>query len=114
VVGVLSAGWVNPESHPAWLDVRFEVLATQRTYLIDSPYHAFTLYKPEGLERRPWWRRDVYGLVDEFVRAILEDREPAITGEDGRAALAIVLAAYESSKRGQVVDLNSWPAVSPQ
>ncbi len=114
VVGVLSAGWVNPESHPAWLDVRFEVLATQRTYLIDSPYHAFTLYKPEGLERRPWWRRDVYGLVDEFVRAILEDREPAITGEDGRAALAIVLAAYESSKRGQVVDLNSWPAASAQ
>lgn len=51
VVGVLSAGWVNPESHPAWLDVRFEVLATRRTCLIDSPYHAFTLYKLQSRKR---------------------------------------------------------------
>ncbi len=103
VVGVLSAGWVNPESFPAWLDVRFEVLATERTYLIDSPYHAFTLHGPAGVESRPWWRRDVDGLVDEFLHAIIEDREPAITGEDGRAALAIVLAAYESARLGRPV-----------
>ena len=45
------------------------------------------------------------GLVNEFVKAILEDREPAITGEDARAALAISLAAYESSASGKVVGL---------
>ncbi|MDQ7030299.1 MAG: hypothetical protein Q9O62_11230 [Ardenticatenia bacterium] len=83
--------------------MRFEVLATKRTYLIDSPYHAFTLYGPTGTEVRPWWRRDVDGLVNEFIHAILEDREPAITGEDGRAALAIVLAAYESARLGRPV-----------
>ena len=45
------------------------------------------------------------GLVGEFVRAILEDRGPAISGEDARAALAIVLAAYESSASGKVIVL---------
>jgi len=47
----------------------------------------------------------VDGLVDEFARAILEDREPAISGEDARAALSIALAAYRSSASGKVVVL---------
>ncbi len=105
VVGALSAGWANPDSYPAWLDVRFEILTTRRAYLVTSPYHGFTVYGKSVAERRYWWRRDVDGLVDDFIQAILHDREPAITGEDGRAALAIALAAYESARLGQVVVL---------
>lgn len=107
VVAALSAGWANPDSVPAWLDVRFEILTTRRAYLIDRPYHDFALYGPQRAERRSWWRQDIDGLVDEFVQAVLEDREPAITGDDGRAALAIVLAAYESSRTGQVVEMTT-------
>jgi len=62
-------------------------------------------YGPDRAERQYWWRRDVDGLVDEFVKAVLEDREPAISGEDARAALAIALAAYESSTSGRVIAL---------
>jgi len=105
MVGALSAGWANPDGYPTWLDVRFEILTTQGAFLIDSPYHDYWCYGTIRAERQYWWRRDVDGLVDEFVRAILEDREPAITGEDARAALAISLAAYESSASGQVVVL---------
>jgi predicted dehydrogenase len=105
VVGALSAGWPNPDSYPTWLDVRFEVLTTKAAFLIDSPYHDYWCYDSARAERQYWWRRDVDGLVDEFARAILEDREPAITGEDARAALAIALAAYESARTEQVVSL---------
>ncbi|MCD6555348.1 MAG: Gfo/Idh/MocA family oxidoreductase [Anaerolineae bacterium] len=105
VVGTLSAGWANPDSYPTWLDVRFEVLTTNGAFLIDSPYHDYWCYGPDRAERQYWWRRDVDGLVDEFVRAILENREPMITGGDARAALAIALAAYESSASGEVVTL---------
>jgi UDP-N-acetylglucosamine 3-dehydrogenase len=103
VVGAMSAGWANPDSYPTWLDVRFEILTTKAAFLIDSPYHDYWCYGPDRAERQYWWRRDVDGLVDEFARAILEDREPAISGEDARAALAIALAAYESAETGQVV-----------
>jgi len=103
VVGALSAGWANPDSYPTWLDVRFEVLTTKEAFLIDSPYHDYWCYGPDRAERQYWWRRDVDGLVDEFARAVLEDREPAISGEDARAALTIALAAYESAETGQVV-----------
>jgi predicted dehydrogenase len=105
VVAVLSAGWANPDSYPAWLDVRFEILTTKLAFLIDSPYHSFTVYRQQRAERRYWWRRDVDGLLDDFVQAVRQDREPAITGEDGRAALAIALAAYESARRDEVVEL---------
>jgi predicted dehydrogenase len=105
VIGALSAGWANPDGYPTWLDVRFEILTTKEAFLIDSPYHDYWCYGPDRAERQYWWRRDVDGLVNEFARTILEDREPAISGEDARAALAITLAAYESSRTGQVVSL---------
>lgn len=41
----------------------------------------------------------------EFVTAIREDRDPSVTGEDGRAALAVALAAYRSAEEGRVVQV---------
>lgn len=41
--------------------------------------------------------------IGEFVSAILEDREPCVTGEDGRRSLACVKAAYESARTGAPV-----------
>jgi UDP-N-acetylglucosamine 3-dehydrogenase len=102
VVGALSAGWANPDGYPTWLDVRFEILTTEGAFLIDSPYHDYWCYDSTRAEKQYWWRRDVDGLVDEFARAIREDREPAITGEDARTVLAIALAAYESARTGRV------------
>lgn len=45
--------------------------------------------------------------IGEFVGAILEDREPCVTGEDGRASLACVMAAYESARSGKPVRLDN-------
>lgn len=45
------------------------------------------------------------GVIDEFVAAITEGREPIVTGRDGHQALAIVLAAMDSSAKGQWVDI---------
>jgi predicted dehydrogenase len=44
--------------------------------------------------------------ISEFVKAILEDREPCVTGEDGRRSLACVMAAYESARTGKPVTIN--------
>jgi UDP-N-acetylglucosamine 3-dehydrogenase len=105
VVGALSAGWANPDSYPTWLDVRFEILTTECAFLVDSPYHDYWCFGATRAEKLYWWRRDVDLLVDEFARAILEDREPAISGEDARAALAIALAACESARTGRVMSI---------
>lgn len=43
--------------------------------------------------------------LGDMVAAIREDREPRVTGEDGRRPLEIVLAVYESSRTGGEVSL---------
>jgi predicted dehydrogenase len=43
--------------------------------------------------------------VDEFIRCIVEDREPLLTGKDARAVLEVCLAAYESVRVGKPVTL---------
>lgn len=44
--------------------------------------------------------------VTEFIAAIREQRSPAVTGADGRAALIIALALYESAATGLPVALD--------
>lgn len=41
----------------------------------------------------------------EFIDAILEDRSPSVTGEDGRAAVEVALAAYQSAAEGRIINL---------
>jgi UDP-N-acetyl-2-amino-2-deoxyglucuronate dehydrogenase len=43
--------------------------------------------------------------LQDFVDAIREDRRPMVTGEDGRAAVEIILAVYRSARTGQPVTL---------
>lgn len=44
-------------------------------------------------------------FLQDFTDAIQQNRQPSITGHDGRQAVAIALAAYESQKSGQPVVL---------
>jgi predicted dehydrogenase len=46
-------------------------------------------------------------MVLEFRRSILENSEPAITGEEGLNDLDLVLRVYESAESGLPVELNS-------
>lgn len=43
----------------------------------------------------------------EFVASILEGREPLVTGEDGKRAVAIVQAIYQASESGKTVYLGA-------
>lgn len=38
------------------------------------------------------------GVIDHFVESITEDKDPLITGEEGKQSLGIILAALESSE----------------
>ena len=43
--------------------------------------------------------------VQDLVNAIREDRDPLITGEEGRKAVEVILAIYRSSETGKLVKL---------
>lgn len=44
-------------------------------------------------------------LVEDMIRAIWEDRDPMIPGEEARKAVDLILAIYESSREGKEVFL---------
>ena len=51
-------------------------------------------------------RMEAYTLQGtEFLNSIREGRDPAVTGEDGRAAVAVALASYQSSREQRTIHL---------
>jgi predicted dehydrogenase len=50
------------------------------------------------------WPKCFAYATAEFVSSVLEERAPLTTGRDGRRAIQLVQACYESAKNGRVVD----------
>jgi predicted dehydrogenase len=44
-------------------------------------------------------------IVEAFAAAVLDGRRPPVSGQDGRVALALVLAAYRAGAEGRPVEL---------
>jgi len=97
------------------------ILGKEGQILLSSPLRLFSKKgAPAGslwegspeIESEKWQEIDTGPKVDcrqlmmeDFVRAVKAGKEPPITGEDGRAALEIILAAYTSGEKHQPVSL---------
>jgi len=53
------------------------------------------------------WHPGHFDQIDDMADAVLNDREPMVTGEDARKAVALILAIYESSKTGKEIQLEA-------
>ncbi|SRR5579871_220667 len=51
------------------------------------------------------WNYGFHAEMAHFVDCVQNDRQPLVTGEDGRAVLEAIFAAYESARTGQKVAL---------
>lgn len=58
----------------------------------------FTIYEEE-------WNYGFHQELAHFVDCVQHDRQPLVSGEDGRAVLEAIFAAYESAGTGRKVDL---------
>ena len=115
-IGELDTSWtiVSP-----WNET-VEIYGTKGTILVDlSRGLPLALYSEEmgnywhhpRIEHSPtnWGEDSIRKEVQHFVDCILKDEEPEVKGEDGRTALEVALAAYESARTGKIVELPlSW------
>ncbi|MCJ7841227.1 Gfo/Idh/MocA family oxidoreductase [Lederbergia sp. NSJ-179] len=47
-----------------------------------------------------------YLFVDDMIKAVRENREPLVSGEEARKAVDVILAIYESVKTGKEIKIN--------
>ncbi|OCA88916.1 Gfo/Idh/MocA family protein [Pseudobacillus wudalianchiensis] len=59
----------------------------------------------EKVKSDPWGTPGHQHIVSDMIEAIKEERNPAVTGEDGKRALELVLAFYESAELNQPIEL---------
>jgi UDP-N-acetyl-2-amino-2-deoxyglucuronate dehydrogenase len=52
--------------------------------------------------------------IKDFLRAIIEDRPPLVTGDDGRGVVALFQAIYQSNRDGRAVKLGDHGAALDQ
>jgi predicted dehydrogenase len=108
IYGSLDTSWSRPSSYPVWGDVKIEVVGERGVIYVDA-LHQYITVASNATGKTQWvsYGSDIdRGLMIDFVEMVRSDRAPSITGEDGLAALAVALAAYESAHSGQPVTLH--------
>jgi len=106
IIGSIDCSWSRPDTWPIWGDVYMAVYGSEGYAIVDAFISNVTLVK-EGkpLEWRYFGPDADLNMIEDFIKAIKEDREPRATGYDGRQALEIALAAYDSIRKGEIVKL---------
>jgi UDP-N-acetylglucosamine 3-dehydrogenase len=105
VVAVLTAGWGNPKGYSYGIEMKYYLVGREGFLDVRTAYPDFTVYQNRA-EKIYWDRPDVRGIVESFARAVLKDEPVPISGEDAKKNLAIVLAAYQSSREKKPVGLS--------
>ncbi|MCQ3803942.1 MAG: Gfo/Idh/MocA family oxidoreductase [bacterium] len=111
------------------LKSRIELHGETGTVVANAQYDRFLLWDVEGDEGRveveqdfeftdiddPWAYPQTRHRIQlqDMVDAIREDRDPALTGEDARVSLAIIMAIYDSSREGREVFMDSYRPATP-
>lgn len=107
VFASIDSSWSRPKSYPFWGNVNLEVIGTDGVAKMEMFAQKIDIYSDKtGRHTYEYWGDDVnLALIDSFARSIAEGKPVEITGEDGIKALEVALAAYESAKSREAVDL---------
>lgn len=96
-VGTLHASWISRGG----LDIQLTIFGTEGTMHLDAGTPLTV--RPQGANSyQAEVPDDVPNLYAAFVEAVAKGAPLPVTGADGRAALAIIDAAYRSARSGQV------------
>ncbi|MFA4016746.1 MAG: hypothetical protein RUDDFDWM_001857 [Candidatus Fervidibacterota bacterium] len=91
------------------------IYGSHGTLVLTEPLHLYTklegftypTYKWVDVPSTGMERDDRKLFIEDFVRAIIESKQPPVSGYDGLISLAVVEAAYVSLEQGKAVDVVS-------
>jgi predicted dehydrogenase len=108
VFATIDPSWSRPDSFPIWGDVLMAVIGTEGAIWIDIMGQKMNLYSDRTMTGswECWGSDSDLLMIKSFVDSIVNGTSVEVTGEDGLAAVAVALAAYESTKRREPVRLS--------
>jgi predicted dehydrogenase len=108
VFASIDCSWNRPLDYPTWGGIGFSVVGDGGTVDVDAMRQRLTRFgggSPFGW--MPWGLDTNQLMIEEFLSAVRDGREPSVTGRDGLIATTVALAALESAASGAPVP---WPA----
>jgi predicted dehydrogenase len=102
------ASWNRAKSFPTWGDVTIELIGEDGVARVDGFRQKIDVYSDEA-PKAEWvyWGGDCnYRMLEDFVDAVRQRREPSVTGVDGLRAVEVTEAAYESARVGRMIELS--------
>jgi predicted dehydrogenase len=105
IFATLDSSWSRPAGYKTWGDVTMNVVGELGVIELDMFGPAVDVYSNEGKSHvSAGYASDMdYLMIDEFVRAVIEDREPLVGMQDGLQAARVAIKGYESARVGQPV-----------
>ncbi len=113
-IASLEVSWILPQSFSGRLDAQFEAVGTEGTLHVDGSGQAVTIHLADGSTcpdtmYAPEMRGRFTGIlrdeISHFVECVQQNKTPAVTGQDGKAAVEIACAIAESVEKQQPVYL---------
>jgi predicted dehydrogenase len=112
-IASLEASWVLPESHPRGLDARFDAVGTTGALYVDGSGGSVVVAHERVEQPALWYVPELFGervgiLRDEilhFVRCVIHDQQPVVSGQDGKAAVQVACAIQESYRTGCPIEV---------
>jgi UDP-N-acetylglucosamine 3-dehydrogenase len=112
IIGTLAASWsyVSKEDNSTIIYGEKAILRLE-----DDPVHSLIVqyatgevvkYELGGIQTNEEGGQRNSHVIEEFVDAIVNDTEPAVSGIEGMKSLQVVLAALESNETKQIVKIN--------
>ena len=101
----LDTSWSRPKSYSTWGDVKLEIKGELGNVSVNCFPRAINQFDNTTMRHTTAATiENLDGLmIEEFVAAIREGRDPEVSGEDGLRAVEIALAAYEAGRQKGVV-----------
>jgi predicted dehydrogenase len=109
VFATIDASWSRPQYWPTWGGLTFEMVTQRGAVIVDAFRQNLNIYRHDW-QRSNWayWGSDMnQAMVSDFAAAIRENRPPRVSGVDGLRALEATLAAYQSDRTGQTVQVEN-------
>jgi len=109
VFATIDASWSRPAYWPTWGGLTFEMVTQRGVVIVDAFRQNLSVYRHEWERSNlAYWGSDMnQAMIGDFVAAIRDNRLPRVTGLDGLRAVEATLAAYESVRTGETVQVKS-------